>query len=242
MWIRDFIDCLEGSTRGRSRIDEALAIKQQHLPKRIYKYRRDCDHSRDNLKTDTVRLSSPDSYNDPYDCEFKLSDGPVITAFKRRFVDEFVRVYNLRDVVSVDQIEDAKNSQEPMEAIVSHIPEFNSNAPGSNPKGMAGFTSTVIPRLVRDALTTIRLWRKVTKLCSFSEINNSLLMWSHYAERHQGICLGFDVPDECSQVEYLPAVMVVDRLTKAPADENDVFSSAFCGRSTMAGFTDRKFA
>jgi hypothetical protein len=30
----------------------------------------------------------------------------------------------------------------------------------------------------------------------FSESWNSILMWSHYADRHKGICLGFDVPEE----------------------------------------------
>ena len=58
---------------------------------------------------------------------------------------------------------------------------------------MADFTSTVVPRLVGDALSIVRQWRTVTKLCSFSAINDSLLMWSHYADNHQGFCLEYDL-------------------------------------------------
>jgi len=33
-------------------------------------------------------------------------------------------------------------------------------------------------------------------MISFSEDYRSPLMWSHYAEKHAGICLGFEVPDD----------------------------------------------
>jgi hypothetical protein len=31
---------------------------------------------------------------------------------------------------------------------------------------------------------------------------NHPLMWSHYAEKHKGICLGFDVMSECEKITY----------------------------------------
>jgi hypothetical protein len=30
-------------------------------------------------------------------------------------------------------------------------------------------------------------------VCCFSEVNNDLLLWSHYADSHHGICVGYDV-------------------------------------------------
>ncbi len=56
-------------------------------------------------------------------------------------------------------------------------------------------------------------------LC-FSRCWNSILMWSHYGEKHMGICLGFDVPDELTtSVEYVREVRVVGDLSKAPTEE-----------------------
>lgn len=197
MWIEDFVNCLEESTLEHSRIDEALAIKQKYLPKRIYKYRRDGDYSRYNLKTDTVWLCSPEAYNDPYDCTFTLSNDLVVAALKQSLVDDFVRIYELQDVVSAEQIENAKKSKEPLKTITEDI---QAGAPGSKPERMAEFCSTVAPQLVKGAISVLRQWRKLTKLCSFSAVNDSLLMWSHYADDHKGFCLEYNL--ECLKEDH----------------------------------------
>ena len=70
VWIEEFVDCIESSTLAKPRLDEAVAMKDACLPKKIYKYRRDGEYARANLETDTVWMASPDAYNDPYDCSF----------------------------------------------------------------------------------------------------------------------------------------------------------------------------
>jgi hypothetical protein len=51
-------------------------------------------------------------------------------------------------------------------------------------------------------------------LC-FSLSWNNILMWSHYSERHKGICLGFDVPKKMTrEVKYVPTILEVGDLTK----------------------------
>jgi hypothetical protein len=83
-WRQHFIACLRETTRGNSRLKEAQAIKNKHLPKRIYKYRK-CSslYHLDTLKSDTVWLCSPKHYNDPYDCWFTLPDGLIATHLER---------------------------------------------------------------------------------------------------------------------------------------------------------------
>lgn len=49
-------------------------------------------------------------------------------------------------------------------------------------------------------------------LC-FSRTSNNILMWSHYADNHKGICLGFDVPDEFARdVRYVSSIQEVESL------------------------------
>jgi hypothetical protein len=50
----------------------------------------------------------------------------------------------------------------------------------------------------------------------FSECWNDVLMWSHYGDRHRGICLGFDIP---SGAERFGPVRYVDRRLPFPADD-----------------------
>ena len=193
MWIQSFVDCLEGSTLAHPRIDEALAIKQHHVPGRIYKYRRDCCCSRENLKTDTVWISSPDSYNDPYDCAFTVSEGRVVAAAMRGLVDTFVTTYKLQDIISAEEIEKAKGSKYPMEAVAECISARVSSAPGRNAQQMAELSSITLPKFVGNAVSFLHQVRKATKVCSFSSISNSILMWSHYADNHCGFCIEYDL-------------------------------------------------
>jgi hypothetical protein len=50
-------------------------------------------------------------------------------------------------------------------------------------------------------------------LC-FSLSPNNILMWSHYGEKHKGLCLGFDVRDEFTRpINYIHEVQAVGNLT-----------------------------
>lgn len=61
--------------------------------------------------------------------------------------------------------------------------------------------------------------RQEYKLACFSETNDEVLMWSHYAESHSGICIGFNFPYHyeskfilCS-VKYLNEILPIDAQT-----------------------------
>lgn len=57
-------------------------------------------------------------------------------------------------------------------------------------------------------------------LC-FSRLWDSILMWSHYGDRHKGLCLGFDVPDDIARpAEYLGAPQITGNLI-SPESAND---------------------
>lgn len=60
-------------------------------------------------------------------------------------------------------------------------------------------------------------WRKRTAaelgLMCFSKCWRNPVLWSHYAEEHKGICLGFDVPASClSKVQYAPERLQFEQL------------------------------
>jgi len=88
-WKEEFVKCLEGSTSGHSQLEKALAIKAKHMPQHIYRYQPDRDDRRNSLGNDKIWLSSPDKYNDPYDCEFMLSDANVEAEAHKRLEKNF---------------------------------------------------------------------------------------------------------------------------------------------------------
>ncbi|SHG90699.1 DUF2971 domain-containing protein [Marivita hallyeonensis] len=56
----------------------------------------------------------------------------------------------------------------------------------------------------------LELERQKTLIACFSEINDNILMWSHYADSHSGVCLIFGVTDQDDHFanEYLPMSII----------------------------------
>ncbi len=61
--------------------------------------------------------------------------------------------------------------------------------------------------------------RKKYKITCFSKFHNEILMWSHYAAKHSGICIGFDFPHKYDEnfimcpVKYLDELKPIDGKT-----------------------------
>jgi hypothetical protein len=54
--------------------------------------------------------------------------------------------------------------------------------------------------------------RSLLSIYSMSAVNNSVLMWSHYADNYRGICLGFDAEDQDGVFAAAEPVVYQDQL------------------------------
>lgn len=65
--------------------------------------------------------------------------------------------------------------------------------------------------------------RTVGVLC-FSKAWNNPVLWSHYADKHRGLCLGFDIPDDWAvEVSYTGARLKAELEHSLPSDKNSSF-------------------
>jgi hypothetical protein len=189
MWTQDFFELLRESTLNESHFADAIAFKEQHLPKRIYKYRADTDYARENLKSGTIWLASPDSYNDPYDCLLRFSAPNMTSAFERGLIDTFVTGLELQ--ISAEKIKEAKDSGTPVETLLKNVTGIGKT--GANPEATAEHLSKIGHHFIEIAVNFLQMVRAILKICSFSEVGDSILMWSHYANQHQGFCIEYDL-------------------------------------------------
>lgn len=66
----------------------------------------------------------------------------------------------------------------------------------------------------------IKKERNRFKLACFSELFDEVLLWSHYADKHRGICIGFDFPPIYEEkfilcpVSYLEELKSIDGMTE----------------------------
>ncbi len=126
-------------------------------------------------------LSRPDSFNDPFDCS--------LTPGKAKTTDDQVQQLSVL----------IRELYEPEEAEVQikEILERNALRP--------------VEEVVDDSLEKHMEEARESGVFSLSEINNNILMWSHYAENHTGFCIEFERKDDprnflshimCRKVEY----------------------------------------
>lgn len=66
-----------------------------------------------------------------------------------------------------------------------------------------------------DLRTQMRSWREymatISRMLCFSRKYMNPVLWSHYADKHRGICLAFEVPDQfLNEITYAPARLEID--------------------------------
>ena len=161
------------------------------LPLHVYKYEPFSARSLQNLKEQVIFFGSPMHFNDPYDCALEPS------------------------------------VKEPSDEEVERIRSSYLSRPDLEPKVRRSFETSSVPTL---RIMLLRVGRKlldteISKFLSargvscFSEINNSLLMWSHYSGHFRGFCLEFrtdlDLFQKLRKVRYttdMPEVEIAPML------------------------------
>src|SRR5258707_331692 len=180
---------------------KAIELRKELLPKNLFKYQRfdraksvepgnpNEDYCLQNLRSRQFRFTAPDDFNDPYD-----TAGFFLTAHAFEMLpfdlEAYLSLPDIRDYMEEDLKEELRRSDRKRETVESilmrEIPDELSRrilievktkhlkeAEDDTVRGMNGF------------------FRKMTRVSSFCEINDSIVMWSHYGGYHKGFCLEY---------------------------------------------------
>ncbi|MCZ7398591.1 MAG: DUF2971 domain-containing protein [Candidatus Methanoperedens sp.] len=129
---------------------------------RLFKYVKINDHTKDNLINNELFFSHPEDFNDPFDSKIEVE-------YKGTIKDWYYWAASRRKDIDKKDINQMIKDETIIE-VGNGIFEIN---PTKNDK------------LLKDVA------KNHYKICSFSETKLSILMWSHYADSHKGICLCF---------------------------------------------------
>ena len=135
-------------------------------PKMLYRYRPPHRNTLRSLRDDRVWFSRADSLNDPFEFSNKIK--PSITPSEWKAYCQ-------------GEVNDGKIDKSLLEKAILY--------------GLDSSTGNVGEHILRqNSENADTLYKRALKhgVCCFSEHPNNILMWSHYAKNHQGICLGFD--------------------------------------------------
>jgi len=143
-------------------------------PKVLYKFEAINEYSLRNLKNASLYFNKPSSFNDPFDCSI-MNNSVVLSD------GDFVRIFN--HMLDTNEI-------------------FGFSRASSKNDLPVGFEKQVTDGLKRAIEKKQNECLHNLGCTCFSETNSHLLMWSHYANGHKGMCLEFDTSVELFNKVY----------------------------------------
>lgn len=190
MWKNELVEILFSDDPSKINAERAINLKYENTPSSLYKYKSfdDEEHSLELLQEDKMWLSKPTSFNDPFDCALKLS---VKDLTKEYIVEVFIDGnldYYKEFGITEKELMKLKRKKDPIHELVKLYVK----------KSKANLTLKERTKLIEEEENRIKNYdldikhKENLHVACFSETNESILMWSHYANKHKGFCVEYD--------------------------------------------------
>lgn len=176
-------------------------------PDKLYKYEQVSVQSLLNLKNQVLHFGAPANFNDPYDCAINAR----VAEPSDKDVETFRKKYSKNDEIPLQ-----------IRLNLEVLPRADLK------EWLVKIAQRSMNQVAEDSIQK----RGVT---CFSEVNNELLMWSHYANKYTGFCMEFDTSYEpfskVRKVNYqttMPSLSMTDALLN---NNYEQFLDLFCIKS-----------
>lgn len=147
----------------------------------------------------------PETFNDPYDCDFLINQ----EFLQSRFIREFL-VQRLSSRCSLSQQEKSSiMTEKDFDKIIARVLSDHFKITSKD----------VVLTLKEEIKDAIKSTKSVLKVACFSEVNNSILMWSHYSQNHSGFCIEYDFTSWKGNAQLKPVQYIRKR---QPIQGNDI--------------------
>jgi hypothetical protein len=147
------------------------------LPKYLYKYV-DIDTAIKIIESSSILFQSPNVFNDPFDCQLDIDFN--------NSVHEYVEYFKLLS-------EDKGSEASTINMIIDSSPSELKQEIKENLFRKAAEYFVDKPSVMQDNVNQyIEKIKESTGITCFSEDCTNILMWSHYGDKHCGVCLRFE--------------------------------------------------
>ncbi|MEE1493945.1 MAG: DUF2971 domain-containing protein [Anaerostipes hadrus] len=171
-----------------------------------------------------VYPSSPLYFNDPYDCEFCFQSDVLENIIDREtYLHLLEKRFSLKKEEK-DRILYSANIERAMQIVLqAHNAKLSDSWMDILKSGLSGCMDTL-----KDAVRVVCL----------SELYDSMLMWSHYAQNHTGYCIEYIFEESDMYYTHLhPVIYTKDRYSLSKKDvseeKKDVLYKTTCSKSDV---------
>lgn len=190
---------------------------EQEIPNRLYKYRSFSDWTVQMLVSDEFFFADPSTFNDPLDAKpcltadletHALKDllGQLVNQRREREMAAAAKALKYKGPKTKSHI--IKHSISAADRAISDVLYHATDPDFDDPNMLSKLLATEIEREL--------LRRYESGIFCLAERYDCPLMWSHYGGQHSGICFGYSVPQDASDV-VRKVQYDKDRIVKASA-------------------------
>lgn len=168
-------------------------------PEKVYRYRSFSNLTIDSLCMDQLYFANPNSFNDPMDCQPTIqsdSTNEELSAILTVLVKNRVEAETLASLSSAKVSDEgskdyAKNlgantAQDELARIAYYATNPDYEEQGINRQQAQNW-------LLRCEIQRELLNKYRKGVCCFSSTYDNSLLWSHYGDQHQGLCIGYNL-------------------------------------------------
>lgn len=187
----------------RIQFEIVVLKKHEFMPRTLYRYRAidpeelDDSYALQELRNSHIWMASPKNFNDPYDSAFFLDTRTLVDAIFRNRLGDFKKSTGRDMRLTTDEIKAIQDSTNPFQTFVEITAPREADAPKASDHDYRAITEGLRAQ-VQDSLDPIIKQvhdniRENLRIACFTSKWDSMSMWHHYANHHQGICFEYDV-------------------------------------------------
>lgn len=184
------MEILFSSDPSKLDVKRAISLKYDNTPSSLFKYKSfDSTGALDILRHDEMWLSNPTSFNDPFDCGLNVSSKDLSEATIRKILAKYIpdHIKKKYKITNEELIELSRSKN-----IIDDLAEFTVIKTRTDiPENERARYIEEEKRKIKEDPIKIDLKNHIHVTC-FSETNENTLMWSHYANNHEGFCIEYD--------------------------------------------------
>ena len=207
-------------------IEDFYKYKDSLMPQKLYRYRTANECNLKALKENYIWLSSPDKFNDIYDCILNVDSRLLLlyNSLNNHFYkDNPFSENEIKILLEAEQRIKLGTMNE--EEFVMYLKSENNKQVNSKLVSSSAFISyeDVYKCLKQFNLTPEPITRKSINcnVACFSETNDNILMWAHYAKYNKGFCIEYNTNDLKELVKKIYPILYVNKPIFCPKLMND---------------------
>ena len=178
-------------------MSEGFRLRKEHTPRYLYKYFSNTKNALNVIETGQIHLESPHAYNDIFDGAITITKEHLNLLLVPENIVDVIEHYTHRDhktkvkaIICDIDFSKCENMCQVVEFLISK-----------------GISKEIVDDMVQNIISSFKNVKFPNNLIScFSEMNDSELMWAHYGNHLEGVCLCFDTTLDVELFKYVQKV------------------------------------